>query len=132
MIDRVLSETTETIGSIAAQIVTLEIYDEEVGIYATSSIGESALSLVALHEAEDMSIVDPFDRELDKYLNANVLKYTGVTFDQFLTYPRDKVEKMLKRCDLLATKESEEAEAAMDPIRNKMPQRQSPRRPRKK
>jgi hypothetical protein len=131
LIDRVLSETKETLGSIPAQIVTLEIYDEEVGIYKTSTVDESGLSLVALHEAEDMSIVDPFDRELDKYLNANVLKYTGITFDQFLMYPRDKVEKMLKRCDQLASKESEEAEAAMGPIREKLPQRPS-KRPRRK
>lgn len=66
-----------------------------------------------------MSLVDPFDREMDKYLNANVLKYLGITFQQFLQFPRDKCEKMLRRCDSLATKEAEEAEAAMNPIRDK-------------
>lgn len=121
-----LSEAQNPIGSIPAQIVTNEIYDEEMGIEASSTIGDTMFSISSLHEAEDLSIVDPFDRELDKYLNANVLKYTGTTFDAFLMLPRDKCDKLLKRCDKLATKEAEEAEAAMNPLRQKIPVRHRP------
>lgn len=131
LIDKVLSESDTVLDSIAAQIVTMEIYDDEVGTYESSTLPASGLSLVSLHESEDMSLVDPFDRELERYLNANVLKYTGITFDQFLNYPRDKTEKMLVRCDSLATKESKEAEEAMSGIRNKLPQRQPSMKPRK-
>ena len=75
-----------------------------------------------------MSIVDPFDRELEKYLNANVLKYTGISFEVYMTYSRDKCEKFLLRCDALASKEAEEAEAAMKPTRDKLPNKSQPHR----
>jgi hypothetical protein len=131
LIDRVLSESEHPLDSVAAQIVTLEIYDEECGIYDTSTVAEGQFSLVSLHEAEDLSLADPYERELDKYLNANVLKYTGTTWDSFLTLPRDKCEKLLTRCDALANKEAEEAEAAMQPVRDKLPTRAKSYKPRR-
>lgn len=121
LIDKVLSEAVHPLDSIAAAIVTQEIYDEECGIYDTSTVADGPFALVSLHEAEDMSLADPYDRELDKFLNANVLKYTGTTWDKFLELPRDKCEKLLQRCDALANKEAEEAEAAMQPVRDKLP-----------
>lgn len=126
-----LSEATKPLSSIAAAIIIQEIYDEETGIYETSTVSEGQFSLVSLHEAEDMSLADPYDRELDKYLNANVLKYTGTTWDKFLELPRDKCEKLLLRCDALANKEAEEAEAAMQPVRDKLPTRSKPYKPRR-
>lgn len=121
LIDKVLSETEVTLSSIPAAIVIQEIYDEECGIYESSTAADGPYALVSLHEAEDMSLVDPFDREMDKYLNANVLKYTGITFERYLEFTRDKCEKLLLRCDALAEKEAKEAEAAMNPLRDKAP-----------
>lgn len=131
LIDQLLVRTTKLLDSIAAQIVILETYDDEMGIYNTSSQADNALSLVSLHEAEDLSLVDPYDREMDRYLNANVLKYMGLSFNEYLELSRYRAEKMLARCDRLATKEAEEAEAAMGPLRNKkLPSRPSNTKPR--
>lgn len=121
-----LAELEKPLSSIAAQLFTLETYDEEFGVYDSSTQQQTQFLLNAQHEAEDMSIVDPFDRELEKYLNANVLKYTGISFETYMSYSRDKCEKFLLRCDALATKEAEEAEAAMKPTRDKLPNKSQP------
>lgn len=123
-----MAELEKPLSSIAAQLLTLETYDEEFGVYETSTQQSTQFHLNAQHEAEDMSIVDPFDRELEKYLNANVLKYTGISFEVYMTYSRDKCEKFLLRCDALASKEAEEAEAAMKPTRDKLPNKSQPHR----
>ncbi|MNF02929.1 hypothetical protein D3C81_2117770 [compost metagenome] len=58
-----------------------------------------------MHEPEDLGLVDPFDVYLERYLVANVLKYTGIPFDNFLKLTRDRAEATLRRCDNLSTKE---------------------------
>lgn len=127
-----LRSADKTLDSIAAQIVTLEIYDDEMKITESSTEGSKQYSLNALHEAEDLSIVDPYDQEMDKYLNANVMKYLGIPFDKFLSLPRYECEKILARCDRLANKEAEEAENALNPLRQRvrdtLPQRGHKRR----
>lgn len=130
LIDQLVLHSDKVLDSIAAQIVILEAYDEEMRIYQTSTQADNTLSLVALHEAEDLSIVDPYDREMDRYLNANVLKYMGLSFNEYLKLSRYRAEKMLIRCDALAAKEAEEAENAMGPLRQKLPKRQSNTKPR--
>lgn len=123
MIDQLLSTADKTVDSIAAAIITQEVYDDEMHIYATSSLGNNQFALNSLHEAEDMSLVDPYDREMEKYLNANVLKYFGISFDTFLGLSRLRCEKLLHRADALMTKEAQEAEDAMNPVRQKLQQR---------
>jgi hypothetical protein len=108
VLDEVLSTSEKTLDSIAAQIVATECYDEYFGIYETSSRGSSNYALVAMHEAEDLCAVDPFDVYLDRYMVTNVLKYTGIDFQTFLKFPRDRAEAILKRCDVVSSKEDTE------------------------
>jgi hypothetical protein len=105
VLDTVLSTSEKTLDSIAAQIVTTECYDEYFGIYENSTQAHSNFAIVALHEAEDLAAVDPFDVYLERYLAANVLKFTGIAFQEFIKLPRDRAEAILKRCDLVSTKE---------------------------
>ncbi|QTH80372.1 hypothetical protein PA10_00172 [Pseudomonas phage pPa_SNUABM_DT01] len=95
----------KTLDSIQAEIITRECYDEYFGIYAQSTQGASPWALAAMHEPEDLGKVDPFDVYLERYLVANVLKYTGINFQDFMKLPRDRAEAMLKRCDSLSSKE---------------------------
>ncbi len=91
--------------SIASQLVVTECYDEYFDIYTNSSQGRSPFALAAMHEPEDLSLVDPFDTYMERYLAANVLKYFGIDFTTFLTLPRDRAEAILKRSDAISAKE---------------------------
>lgn len=108
MLDELLSKSDKVLDSIPAQIVTLECYDDSFGIYETSSQGQSPLSLIAMHEPEDLAMVDPYDLYLERYLAANVLKFTGMPFDSFMKLTNDRAEAILKRCDTMASKEDNE------------------------
>lgn len=108
ILDKVLSTTEKTLDSIAAQIVTTECYDDYFGITTNSTQGNSNYALVAMHEPEDLALVDPYDVYLERYLVANVLKYTGMSFDTFLKLPRDRAEAILKRCDAVSSKEDQQ------------------------
>lgn len=105
MLDKELSEFEGTLDSIAADIVITECYDEYFGVYQHSSQGMSPFALAALHEPEDLTAVDPFDLYLERYLAANVLKYCGVDFMEFMKFPRDRAEAILKRCDAISSRE---------------------------
>lgn len=86
----------------------MECYDDYFGVYKHSTQSESPYALVAMHEPEDLAMVDPFDVYLERYLVANVLKFTGITFQDFLALPRDRAEALLKRCDTVSSKEDTE------------------------
>lgn len=107
-LDQILSTSEKTLESIPAAIVTQECYDEYFGIYSNSSQGSSNLALVAMHEPEDLAICDPYDLYLERYLAANVLKYTGMSFTEFTGLTKDRAEAILRRCDAMATKEDAE------------------------
>ncbi len=93
-----------------------ECYDEYFGIYQNSSQGNSPLALVALHEPEDLALADPFDRQLDRYLAANVLKYTGMDFKTFLQLPHYRAEVVLRRCDEISGKEDQAVNTLMNSV----------------
>lgn len=114
VLDTVLSTSEKTLDSIAAQIVATECYDEYFGIYQTSGQGHSNYALTALHNAEDLASVDPFDVYLERYLAANVLKYTGISFQEFLKLPRDRAEAILKRSDVVSSKEDASVASLME------------------
>jgi len=97
-------------------LVTNECFDEYFGIYESSSQGNSPYALVAMHEAEDPVLVDPFDMYLERYLAANVLKITGINFIDFLTLPRDRAEATLKRCDAISGREDREVDDLMNRV----------------
>ena len=113
-LDDVLSKFEGTLDSIPAQIVITECYDDYFGVYAQSSQGQSPYALIAMHESEDLALVDPFDVYLERYLVANVLKYTGMSLDTFLKQPRDRAEAILKRCDNVSSKEDTEVSKLMN------------------
>jgi len=104
-LDRVLATTDKTLDSVAAHLVITECYDEYFGVYESSSQGQSPFALVAMHEAEDLAAVDPYDVYLERYLAANVLRFTGISFQDFLKLPRDRAEAILSRCDAVSSKE---------------------------
>lgn len=108
VLDKVLGTSEKTLDSIAAQIVSTECYDDYFNIYSNSSQGESPLSLVGMHEPEDLALVDPYDVYLERYLAANVLKFTGMSFQEFMTLTKDRGESILRRCDAMASKEDSE------------------------
>lgn len=116
VLDDVLSTFEGTLDSIPAQIVITECYDDYFGIYSDSSQRDSPYALIAMHEAEDPAMVDPFDVYLERYLVANVLKYTGMSLDTFLTLPRDRAEAILKRCDSVSSKEDTEVSKLMSGV----------------
>ena len=99
--------------SVAAQIITHECYDDYFGVYAGSSQGQGPFALVAMHEPEDLAAVDPFDVYFERYLVANVLKFTGLSLNDFLKLPRDRAEAILKRCEVVSTKEDNEVDKLM-------------------
>ncbi|MNB58647.1 hypothetical protein D3C87_364500 [compost metagenome] len=115
-LDEVLSKYEGTLDSIPAQIIITECYDDYFGVYEQSSQGMSPYALVAMHEAEDLALVDPFDVYLERYLVANVLKYTGMSLDTFMKLPRDRAEAVLKRCDNVSTKEDTEVNKLMNGV----------------
>lgn len=115
-LDKTLSQFEGTLDPIAAQIVITECYDEYFGVYAQSSQGDSPYALIAMHEPEDLALVDPFDVYLERYLVANVLKYTGLSLNDFLKLPRDRAEAILKRCDTVSTKEDTEVGKLMNGV----------------
>lgn len=123
VLDDVLSTFEGTLDSIPAQIVITECYDDYFGVYADSSQRDNPYALIAMHEAEDLAMVDPFDVYLERYLVANVLKYTGMSFDTFLTVPRDRAEAILKRCDSVSSKEDTEVNKLMNGVSNSPQQR---------
>ncbi|MCY1331312.1 hypothetical protein D9M68_19780 [compost metagenome] len=114
ILDQVLANSDKVLSSIPAQIVALECYDDYFGINGNSKYGESPYALVALHEPEDVAAVDPYDVYLERYLVANVLKFTGMSFKDFLTLPRDRADAILKRCDAVSSKEDSAIQGLMD------------------
>lgn len=100
-----MASSEKVLGSIPAQILTMECYDDYFGIYAHSRRGGSNFAISEMHGPEDVIAVDSFDVFLDRYLSTNVLKYTGLNFESFMKLPRDRAEAVLKRCDHISTKE---------------------------
>lgn len=103
-----------TLDPIAAQIIINECYDDLFGVYNSSSQGNSPYASAAMHEAEDMGRVDPFDLYLERYLVSNVLKYTGTTLDAFLDMPKNRAEALMSRCEAIAAKEDKEVDTLMN------------------
>lgn len=122
-LDEVLSKYEGTLDSIPAQIIITECYDDYFGVYSQSSQGHSPYALVAMHESEDLALVDPFDVYLERYLVANVLKYTGMSLETFMKMPRDRAEAVLKRCDSVSSKEDTEVSKLMNGVPGPAPGR---------
>jgi hypothetical protein len=114
ILDTVLAESDALLTSIPAQIVAIECYDDYFGIYSNSKFGESNFASVAMHDPEDVVAVDAYDVYLERYLVANVLKFTGMSFSEFLKLPRDRADAVLKRCDTVSTKEDTAVQNLMD------------------
>jgi hypothetical protein len=114
ILDQVLAASEKVLTSIPAQIVARECYDDYFDINSTSKYGDSPHAPVAMHEAEDVTAVDPFDVYLEKYMVANVLKFTGISFDSFLKLTRERADAILKRCDLVSSKEDTAINSMMD------------------
>lgn len=121
-LDMILNRTDKTFASIPAHLITLDSYSEYFGIYEHSTQGQSPYAMVCLHEAEDTSLVDSFDVWLERYMAANVLKYTGISFNDFMHLTRDRADAILSRCEVLAEKEDNVVGDALDSIdmRNKV------------
>lgn len=118
ILDQTLSEFDGTLGPIAAQWVVTECYDEYFNIYENSTLGSSPYALVSMHEPEDLTLASSYDLYLERYLEANVLKYTGINFNDFMQLPRDRGEAILKRCDEIASKEDTDVENLMNNLNN--------------
>lgn len=104
-LDTILNKTDKILSSIPAQYVTLDCYSEYFGIYQASTQGNSPYALVCMHEAEDTSLIDSYDVWVERYLESSVLKYTGISLEQFFMLTRDRAEAIIQRCDRLAETE---------------------------
>lgn len=118
-LDRVLSTTEKTFPSIAAQLIINDCFDETFEILSNSSQSESNFASVCMHETEDMSLIDSYDVWLTRYMEANVLKYTGITYDKFLMLPRDRAEAVISKCESLDEKESAAVNGLMNSLDGK-------------
>ncbi len=76
------------LNSIDAQIYMREMYDIQYGIFDhIENHKHRPLSTVAMFNEEDVSVHPLLDREIEYYLLLEVYKYTGLTINEWLSYP---------------------------------------------
>jgi len=85
--------------SVETQQWMLHRYETDYGIYNHDQADPTKYySLVAFHETEDLSIGDLLYERLEQYMEAGVKQYTGLSFNEFMDYPRHMVLRILERC----------------------------------
>ncbi len=99
------------LGSIEAQMVMQDAYETTYGIHDHERQSDH-LALVRKRPAEDIEAFDHTSDRLTMFHNAGVLKYTGITFDNFMDMPRHRGDTLMLACQEIGRKELEEREKA--------------------
>lgn len=75
------------------------LYDELWGIHDHSKDDYNPFSTVGLHPAESLYGDNTiFEKRLLIYIEKGIQKYTGLTFEEFLDYPRHYQEILIRVC----------------------------------
>lgn len=100
----VLKESVNT-NSIETKLILLENYDIHYGIFNHGMYEDRPYSLIEMHDTERFDTVNPLYELMEKYVEKNVLKFFGMSFDTFIEMPRDRVNKMFEICDTMTKRE---------------------------
>lgn len=94
----------------------LENYDIFYGIIDHGLYDKRPFSLMEMHDSERFDIVNPLYEIFEKYVENDVLKYTGIPLDRFIELPRDRVLKIFEICIKHREIESKKAAPIIDQL----------------
>lgn len=80
------------------QLVMRERYETTFGIHDHDDPNTHPLALMTLHAAENSSKGGMFEQRIEDYMAYDVLKYTGISLKDLLSWPREKVEITFEKC----------------------------------
>lgn len=98
----------------------MTLYDQAYNIYDHKQDKDNQLSmkLVAMHPREQR--VSPFKDTVRKFISYEVAKYTNLTLEEFLNYPRHRQDDIIEIVDEERRKRIEEVQAVQDTFESDM------------
>lgn len=90
-----------------AELLLRNAYDDTYGIYGTTGDRNHPFVSVAPHKTEDVHSKSLFSSYIDRFADHGVNTVLGISFNEFLTYPRYEAEQILNRCSEYKRRKSE-------------------------
>lgn len=97
-----------------ANIVLDELYDDMAGLGSAENTGP--LSLVAMTPRENVYENTIWDSWVDDYLELNILKYFGITLDEFMSRGRFEATELLRMARRKITRDAKRPNMGLDSL----------------
>jgi hypothetical protein len=110
---KALLKVAPVISSVETQLLMRDAYETTYGIHDHARQTDD-MSLIRHRPAENIDLFDPTPERMKAYHAAQVLKYTGITFDRFLDMPRYVGEMYIQSCLQLLKEEVEARQKELD------------------
>lgn len=119
---------------VTAKLLLRQIYQQSYGIFdhlgqekkdeslATEPDQKRPLASIAKHPAESVSVASIYHERYTEYRLSNVLKYTGVTWSDFLNYPHDHCDFLIEYSLRESKRDEQSEEQTRQQLQNSMNQ----------
>lgn len=115
-----LIDNNPVMDNVTAQLVLNEAYDIGFGIFNHDHDSLwNPLSMVAVHEAEDVESYSRQEHLIRRFLMSKIHKQTGLSLTQFLELPRDMVSTVLDISREVKQDDDEYTQELLDELKGK-------------
>lgn len=122
-VDKLLSLHSGPLDNISTKMVLSEFYDVQYGIYNHDADDPDRprrpLALVAMHPKENPSEFSALYRMLDRFAHHQIYEKFGLNLEEFLSLPREMVERIFHVSAEKAKKDNKVVDAAMAQLQDK-------------
>ena len=102
------------------KLLLIDRYDTGYGIYNHDSIiNDRPLAVIAMHPAEDISLVSTIRERVEQFAQLQVGKFFNISFKEFLEFPNDVVLMILETSSKMQQKDSSAASEILDQLEGK-------------
>lgn len=92
-----LGKSPKTLSS-RTKLAMREKYETIFNIFNHDAPNVHSLALMTMQPSENSSKGGGFERRLKEYMAFDVLKYTGLSIKELMSYTRERVEIILEEC----------------------------------
>jgi hypothetical protein len=83
-------------SSVRTQMALISVYEDTTGIYPHLSRVDRPLSLVAFHQAEDITTNSGLEDSISTFGKTNIKETFGINYLEYLSLPREVCAMMVK------------------------------------